>query len=84
MYTVHTKHDKVTVKDYIFYKRASMQKNTQVLTVQSGGSQQEGAGSRKCEVQDLLLEAVYLKQEVPDLRSSAIHPLPKFNACLVG
>jgi len=28
----------------------------------------------KCEVQDLLLEVVHLKQEVPDLRSGGIPP----------
>ena len=28
-----------------------------------------------CEVQDLLLEVVHLKQEVPDLRSGGIPPI---------
>jgi len=44
-------------------------------TQQSGGSQQKGAGSQfSCEVQDLLLEVVDLKQEAPDLRSGHIPP----------
>jgi len=39
--------------------------------VQSGGSQQKGA-DLKCDVPDLLLEVVDLKQEAPDLRAGGI------------
>jgi len=38
--------DKMTGKYYIFFYKTCIEKNTQIQTVQSGGSQQEGAGSQ--------------------------------------
>ena len=46
--------------------------------MQSGGSRQQKVPDLNREVQDLLLEVVHLKQEVPDLRSGGILP-PQFN-----
>jgi len=54
--------------------------------VQSGGSRQQKVPDLNREVQDLLLEVVHLKQEVPDLRSGEIPPpnLTPGRAALAG
>ena len=66
----------MTVKDSIFYETSCIEKNTQIQTVQMVDPSKK-VPDLNCELQDLLLEVVDLKQ---DVRSGGIPP-HQFNQC---
>jgi len=67
--------DKMTVKDYIFYKTSCIEKNILKYKLCRVVDPSKKVPDLNCEVHDLLLEVVDLKEEVPDLRSGRIPPI---------
>ena len=70
--------DKMTVKDYIFFTKHHAWRKILTYKPCRVVDPSKKVPDLSCEVQDLLLEVVGMKQEVPDLRSSGIPP-PQFN-----
>ena len=66
--------EKMTVKDYIFWKHHAYRKILK-YTLRRVVDPSKKVPDLNCRVQDLLLEVVNFKQEVPDLRSGGIPPI---------
>jgi len=62
----------MAVKDYLFYKTSCTEKKTLKYKLRRVVAPGKKVPDLNCGVQDLLLEVVDLKQEVPDLRSGGI------------
>jgi len=78
--SIHTKHgqnanDKIIVKDYIFFTKHHAWRKILKYKLRRVVDPSKKVADLNCEVQDLLLEGVDLKQEVPDLRSGGIPPI---------
>jgi len=75
--SIYTKHGQMqmTVKDYIFFTKHHAYRKIlkyELCRVVNPGSRK--VSDLNCGVQDLLLQVVDLKYEVPDLRSGGIRP----------
>ena len=68
--------DKMTVKDYIFIQNIMHTEKKLKYKLRRLVDPSKKVPDLNCGVQDLLLEVVNLKREVPDLRSGG---MPKFN-----
>ena len=66
--------DKMTVKDYIFLQNIMHREKILKYKLYTVVDPRKKVPDFNCEVRDLLLEVVDLKQEMPDLRSGGIPP----------